>query len=96
MAGKGAKVLGPRGRRICGRTAAAAAAALVRGCGAGGGVGRVWIGERAARTTWLDRGRWRRWRRPLWFGDLGTRSQSVGFLLDFRGFRETPGNRKVH
>jgi len=28
--------------------------------------------------------------------DSGTRSQSVGFLLDFRGFHEIPGNWKVH
>lgn len=47
MAGTGAKVLGPRGRRIWERSAAAAAAASVQGCGAGDGAGRVWIGHRA-------------------------------------------------
>jgi hypothetical protein len=81
MVETGAKVLGPPGRRIWGRTAAAAAAS-VRGCDAGGAAGRVWIGEGAARTTWLDRGRWRR----LWFGYSGTRERkSIGFFLEFRG-----------
>jgi hypothetical protein len=65
MAGTGARVLALRGRRIWGRSAAAAAAAAsARGCGAGGGGGKAWTGAQAARTTWLDRGRWRR----LWFG----------------------------
>lgn len=50
--------MAPRGRRIWGRSAVAAAAS-VRGCGAGGGCGKAWTGGQAARTTWLDRGRWR-------------------------------------
>jgi hypothetical protein len=76
------------GRQIWGRSAAAvmaAAAASGRGScgGCDGGGWRVWTGGRAARRTWLDRGRWRRIRVwGLWFRDyedLGRKS--VGFFL---------------